>query len=226
MDEEHGLDRPAPFRPSRRVGPPGFVAPEDRGDLLAHLHRLLFGEEDGALRGAGCVRPLRVEMLHLLPAPVTGEPPLEEHVGELARGDGLLFVADAREAEPPVHELPRPPAAGAAARLLDEAVLRELAEVERAGGRRLADALARLGRRHGTLEREELEQGEAYRMRERPHLLGGGELADPVATGAALTWRGILSRGSVHPFFSCRVRQGGRRRRRRRAHLGKWTWRG
>src|SRR5580693_3706800 len=61
---------------------------------------------------------------------------------------------------------PGPGPALPAARLLDEPVLRQLAKVERAGGRRLADPLAQFGGGHRAAEGQLLVQRDPYRMRE------------------------------------------------------------
>jgi hypothetical protein len=89
----------------------------------------------------------------------------------------LGIVVHVGERRPDPLAPPRPPAAAPRARrLLDEAVLRELTQVERARRRALTDALARL--RGGQLAgvRQHLEQPYPQRVGQRSHRPGIGQL--------------------------------------------------
>ena len=78
---------------------------------------------------------------------------------------------------PGVDEAPRALAAGDAGNLLDEAVLGELAEVEGARRRALADELARLGCGQRSLGAEDLEERDPHRVGDGSHRPRVGELA-------------------------------------------------
>ena len=112
-----------------------------------------------------------------LPLPPALEQPPVEVVGQAAGGGRGGLVALDLEAVAEPDPLPRPLATGAAGRLLDEAELGQRAEVERRVGRRLAEHLAGLGGGHRAVAGEQLEEGDADRVGQRPHLLGVGELA-------------------------------------------------
>jgi len=140
------------------------VARQHGEDLLVELLELLRGDVQDELVGAG--RPLpgrRQPGPRLQPArgPVqvaVGEQPLQGAAG--GERLGILRVVDS-EAEAVAGQPPRPPPPGRAAGLLDEAELRQLAQVPRAAGGALADVLGGLGGRQRAVLAERLDQGEA-----------------------------------------------------------------
>ena len=169
---------PAPAGRGRRVGEAHPVTVDDLEDLLAHgaqLGRRQVGH--GVVGDLGVAPLLGVGRPGQLPLPPSFEEPLVEVVGQAAGGGRGGLVALELEAAAQPHPPPRPLATGAARRLLDEAELGQRAEVERRVGRRLVERLAGLGGGHRTVACEQLEQRDADRVGQRPHLLGVGELA-------------------------------------------------
>jgi len=93
---------------------------------------------------------------------------LLHHLGALAAHLGV--TAGGREVELPSRQPPWSPAPWRLACLLHKAVLGELAQVKRAGRRRLTDQLPCLGGGEHVVEAERLEQCQSNRMRHRPEL--------------------------------------------------------
>jgi hypothetical protein len=183
IGDQQRLHRRGARRPRGRIGDPlpeADLALDQGVELHVQLLELVRGDPEQVVAVVGGLLPLaRIGRLRLLPALVPGERPVAEQPEHGVAGDPRLrVVVGEGDAHPDARQPPGPRPALAAARLLDEAVLRELPQVERARGRRLADALAQLGGGQRAAEHEFLVQADAHRVREGAQRLRVGELPD------------------------------------------------
>ena len=168
---EH-VHQPGVRRPALRVSQPREVGPPQVGERLAQLGQLLDGQPaaevavdaglDPLRRQLGLASDMLVEQLAVAPA----------HLGGEGRAGGLHGRRDARAGPPAVAQGDRPPRplpAGAALGLLDEAVLRQRPQVERARRGRLPDVVGALGGGQRPAQRQLLEQPEPQRVSQRAH---------------------------------------------------------
>src|SRR5919204_606165 len=165
-DEQH---QPRRLRPKLRLDRPIEVGLDQLLDRLAELFELGRRQvQPGVAEELG-----RLPVLRLVPPPLEpGEQVLEVALRdhgreELGGGRHLRRLRDARPARVQRRGTPRPFSAPPSPRLLDEAVLRELAEVERAARGALADRLSGLGGRQRSLATEQAEERESDRVCDR-----------------------------------------------------------
>ena len=153
------------------------------GELAVEGAQLLRRDVEQELACARDLLPLaRVAGAGLHAGPHAPDAPLaDDPVERGGRGGGRRIVVDVGEVQADVGQPPGPPPPGAAPGLLDEAVLGELAEMEGARRRALADGLAGLGRRERAVDAKRVEQGEPDGMGERAHGARIGDIAGLVA---------------------------------------------
>src|SRR5438445_4869537 len=176
QDQLDGLRSAWTLRP---VAQPLPVLGERGAQLFVERAQLVGTDVEEVFARAGHLLPFRgqvhAQLLALLDA---RDVEVAQHAMQGARRHPRLrVVADVRESQSRVDEPPRTLPSWAAAGLLDEAVLRQLAQVEGARGRALTNQLARLGRGERALAAECLEQRDAHRMSDGPHGPGIGQLA-------------------------------------------------
>src|SRR5579872_3113572 len=145
--EEQHLDRGGSARTFLRVADAFDERLDERLHLLIQRVELVNGHVQQEFARAGGPLPFRGSVAAQRKAFLQA---VQVERVEDARERGcrqarLGVIADVREAQAGMDEAPRTLAARNPRDLLDEAVLRQLAEVERAGGRALADELAGLG---------------------------------------------------------------------------------
>src|SRR5438445_2072145 len=177
--EQDQLDGLRTARTLRPVAQPLAVLGERGAQLFVERAQLVGTDVEEVFARAGHLLPFRgqvhAQLLALLEA---RDVEVAQHAMQGARRHPRLrVVADVRESQSRVDEPPRTLPSWAAAGLLDEAVLRQLAQVEGARGRALTNQLARLGRGERALGAECLEQRDAHRMSDGPHGPGVGQLA-------------------------------------------------
>src|SRR5579863_658244 len=191
--EEQQLDRNGSLRALLWIADAVDVLPGQRGHVLVELAELFRRHVQQELTGAGCLLPLSGDVateLETFLEAVEVEV-VEDPAERVRRQTGLGVVADVGVAHAGVHQPPRALASGDTCNLLDEAVFGELAEVEGARGRALADKLAGLRGRERTLGTEHLEDRDAHRVGDSAHRPWVGELA----------WLGIRERRDLDAVF-------------------------
>ena len=148
-----------------RIGEPfQDPGPQHGQQLLVQLVQFLGGQVEHKLAVTGGVTPFpRVRRLGLPPGPVPVELALTDQPDQGAGGDrGLRVVVGRGDRMADRGHPPGPGASLAAARFLDESVLRQLAQVKRARGRRLADQLADLGGGHRAADAQLLDDRDPH----------------------------------------------------------------
>ena len=166
-----------PRRPQLGPGQPVQELVHQRLLLLGELGQLLGCDvQHGVAEMRGLLPGLRLPRFGLQPAHQVLEVPFGQHAAEQIGGRRQLRVF--RHIRPGGEHgggLPGPLPAGAAAGLLDQAVLGQLPKVERAAGRALAQQLAGPGRGQRPFPAQQPDQREPDRMGERPECPWIGE---------------------------------------------------
>ena len=163
------LAEPGPGGPLRGVGEAVGVPLEGGPDLEVQGVQLLGGEPARVLRARGRIGPVELAVVDQLGAGlvVAGDLALQHHL--LQRAPGPALARGGVDVVPRQAHLAHAPgtlASDAAAGLLDEGVLGELAQVPGAVGRGLVEPVGELGGRERAVDGEQLHDPEPHRMGE------------------------------------------------------------